>query len=353
MFNLHQARICRARARILRARSAPEKAGAAGPSLARAAAAVTEVMVEVHSPPPPPAVPAPQPAMEQHLLPAPAAGHRALLQEALRGLAAGGSSLTVTAREGATLCLNLDLLLLHFPWSGTCPSAPPHLLLPDAPLAGLLALDSLLAHGTAGPGDAGQAAAAASLLGVTMLGLEILSPDEPRHKGISVKEKEGLNALSSEEDSNQNEISTAAQSKENEEENGKNEDSVKLSANVDEGETCSKLPDGPVPNDSTVTGGFISVEVYGEDEAVEMVEVKTEPAETDETTLKAPAADKRKDGEPPAKEEEISLKKRKLLDCAIDRLIKSTSQNNSKVVENTKKEKAVQRSLWCQTQLRP
>ena len=67
-----------------------------------------------------------------------------------------------------------------------------------------------VAHGTAGPGDAGQAAAA-SLLGITMRGLvqtlETLSPDEPRQKGISVKE----NAVSSEEDSNQKEISTSAQ----------------------------------------------------------------------------------------------------------------------------------------------
>ncbi len=56
-----------------------------------------------------------------------------------------------------------------------CPGAPTRLLRPDTPLAGLLALDSLLAHGTAGPGDARQAAATASLLGVTMRGLETLS----------------------------------------------------------------------------------------------------------------------------------------------------------------------------------
>ncbi len=62
---------------------------------------------------------------------------------------------------------------------------------------------------------------------------------------------------------------------------------------------------------------------------------------TDKTTLKAPATGKWKDSEPPAKEEEISLKKRKLFDCAIDRLIESNSQKYSKVVENTKKEKAV------------
>ncbi len=83
--------------------------------------------------------------------------------------------------------------------------------------------------------------------------------------------------------------------------------------------------------------------VYSEDEAVEMVDVKTEPAETDETTLKVPATGKWKDSEPQSKEEEISLKKRKLLDCAIYRLIEPTSQNNSKVVENNKKEKTVRR----------
>ena len=116
---------------------------------------------------------------------------------------------------------------------------------------------------------------------------------------------------------------------------------VKLGANVDEGETSSKLHGGPVINDSTVTGGFIYVEVFGEDEAVEIVEVKSDPAETDETSVKAPAMGKRKDSEPLVKEEEISLKKRKLLDCAIDRLIESSYPDNSKVVENTKKEKAL------------
>ena len=100
---------------------------------------------------------------------------------------------------------------------------------------------------------------------------------------------------------------------------------VKLGANVDEGETSLKLHDGPVNNDSTVTRGFIYVEVFGEDEAVEIVEVKSDPAETDETSVKAPAMGKRKDSEPLVKEEEISLKKRKLLDCAIDRLIEFKS----------------------------
>ncbi len=78
---------------------------------------------------------------------------------------------------------------------------------------------------------------------------------------------------------------------------------VKLGANVDEGKTSLKLPDGSVNNDSTVTGGFIYVEVFGEDEAVEIVEVKSDPAETDETSVKAPAMGKQNDSEPLVKEE--------------------------------------------------
>jgi hypothetical protein len=183
--------------------------------VARAAAAVAEVTVEVHLLPPPPAVPAPQPAM---VAAPPLRPRRRPPRPPARGppwpcrreeqphrhRQGGRHPLPQPGPTPAPLPLVRRLL------ASLRPGAPTRLLRPDTPLAGLLALDSLLAHGTAGPGDARQAAATASLLGVTMRGLETLSPDEPRHEGISVKE----NTVSSEEDSNQKEISTAAESKE-------------------------------------------------------------------------------------------------------------------------------------------
>ena len=93
--------------------------------------------------------------MERTLLSAQPGGHAANLQEALTTLATKGTTVTVTTREGATLCLNLDLLLLYSPLLRSLHSSlpfasSPRLLLPSASLPSLLALQSLLTSGRAG-----------------------------------------------------------------------------------------------------------------------------------------------------------------------------------------------------------
>jgi hypothetical protein len=103
--------------------------------------------------------------------------HSSQVQELCDKLAAQGNIIGGTSMEGSTFFLSLDLLLLHSPLLRNLlcslpPGAQPQLLLPDSPLDSLMALRSLLARGEARTGSAGQVAATARALGISITGLE-------------------------------------------------------------------------------------------------------------------------------------------------------------------------------------
>lgn len=316
--------------------------------------------------------------MERTFLSAQPGGHAANLQEALTTLATKGTTVTVTTREGATLCLNLDLLLLYSPLLRSLHSSlpfasSPRLLLPSASLPSLLALQSLLTSGRAGMEVVGEEVEeVAQLLGLPLNQLvkkgggkdssggepektkpvtenntkaksseasklvkitDCIKPSKPKEVGKAenqVKEKEVSQDIEK----------TARESA------ATNKDTSAVNKDSNE-ESSSEISDTP----PAPAGGVVSVEVYGEEEetvtAVKTEPIETEPMETEpieteferedaadstqkETTVvNKLVAEKRKANTD--NEELIKKKKKKVLETALQNLVTAKSPEKAAV----------------------
>lgn len=316
--------------------------------------------------------------MERTFLSAQPGGHAANLQEALTTLATKGTTVTVTTREGADLCLNLDLLLLYSPLLRSLHSSlpfasSPRLLLPSASLPSLLALQSLLTSGRAGREVVGEEVEeVAQLLGLPLNQLvkkgggkdssggepektkpvtenntkaksseasklvkitDCIKPSKPKEVGKAenqVKEKEVSQDIEK----------TAGES------DATNKDTSAVNKDSNE-ESSSEISDTP----PAPAGGVVSVEVYGEEEetvtAVKTEPIETEPMETEpiateferedaadstqkETTVvNKLVAEKRKAYTD--NEELIKKKKKKVLETALQNLVTAKSPEKAAV----------------------